>query len=74
MMKATLAGWGIVLAALCVFSACSKKSDTHARKLTAAQRDSAIAASDLPGAKTVGKALAISDSAKARANQPVPQP
>ncbi len=74
MMKATLTGWGIVFGALCVFSACSKKPDTQARKLTEAQRDSAIAASDLPGAKVVGKALAISDSAKARSNQPVPQP
>ena len=74
MMKATRIGWAIVFAALCVFSACSKKSDTHTRKLTEAQRDSAIAASSLPGAKVVGKALEISDSAKARANQPVPEP
>ena len=74
MMKATLTGWGIGLAALCAFSACSKKSDTHTRKLTEAQRDSAVAASSLPGAKVVGKALEISDSAKARANQSVPEP
>ena len=74
MMKATHAGWGMVFAALCVFSACSKESETHTRKLTEAQRDSAIAASSLPGAKVVGKALEVSDSAKARADQPLPEP
>lgn len=74
MMKAKLTSWGMVLAALCAFAACSKKSDTHTRKLTEAQRDSAIAASQLPGAGVVKKALEVSDSAKARANQPVPEP
>ncbi len=66
--------WTVVFATLCVFAACSKKSDTHTRKLTEAQRDSAIAASSLPGAKVVGKALAVSDSATARANRSVPKP
>jgi hypothetical protein len=50
--------------------ACSKKSDEAAKPpLTQAQRDSAIAASQLPGAGVVGKALEVSDSAEARAEE-----
>ncbi|HEU4928869.1 MAG TPA: hypothetical protein VFU38_03495 [Candidatus Krumholzibacteria bacterium] len=75
MMKTTFTRWGLVFAALCACSACSKKSETNAtRTLTPAQRDSAIAASKLPGAQTVGKALEVADSAKARASQPIPEP
>ena len=73
-MKSTLTRWGMVFAIVCAVAACSKKTETQTRTLTQAQRDSAIAASDLPGAKVVGKALEISDSAKARANEPVPEP
>jgi hypothetical protein len=67
---------GLALAA-CVAAglACSKKNESEApRTLTQAQRDSAIAASQLPGAGVVGKALEVADSAKARANDPVPEP
>ena len=61
--------------ALMVALACSKKSDEASKPpLTQAQRDSAIAASKLPGAGVVGKALEVSDSAKARANEPIPEP
>ena len=38
------------------------------------QRERAIAASKLPGAGVVGKALEVSDSAKVRANEPIPEP
>ena len=69
--------WVLVFAtALVVVSACSKSNQAskEPRKLTEAQRDSAIAASQLPGAGVVGKALEVSDSAKVRADQPIPEP
>lgn len=54
--------------------ACSKKSENEPpRTLTQAQRDSAIAASQLPGAGVVGKALEVADSAESRAAEPVPE-
>ena len=57
-----------------LFDSCSeKKSESERRQpssgLTESQRDSAIAASELPGAKVVGQAKALSDSAKARAER-----
>jgi hypothetical protein len=66
----------VFLTAIVVAPACSKSSQTakEPRHLTEAQRDSAIAASQLPGASVVGRALEQSDSAKARANQPIPEP
>lgn len=48
-------------------SACTKKTETAKKPLTTAQRDSLIGESKLPGAPVVKKALAESDSAKARA-------
>jgi hypothetical protein len=50
-------------------AACSKHSgDDRARPvMSERQRDSAIAKSQLPGAGTIGKALAASDSASAQA-------
>jgi hypothetical protein len=71
--------WLIVLAlvAVSVCFACSKKSDQAAKEprgLTEAQRDSAIAASKLPGAGAVGKALEAADSAAARADESIPEP
>ena len=57
---------GVMILAL---AACSKHSgDDRARPvMSERQRDSSIAKSRLPGAGTVGKALAVSDSASARA-------
>jgi hypothetical protein len=49
-----------------------KKSNSKSQpssKLTERQRDSTIAASKLPGAHAVGRAMAISDSAEARAKR-----
>jgi len=40
--------------------------------MTEHERDSTIAASSLPGAGAVGKALDEADSAKARAEEPLP--
>ena len=55
---------------LVLFGSCSeKKSESEHQPssgLTESQRDSAIAASELPGAKVVGQAKALSDSAEAR--------
>lgn len=58
---------GVMILAL---AACSRHSDTDGRSappMSERQRDSVIARSPLPGAGTVGKALAASDSASARA-------
>jgi len=56
-------------AILAAASACSKKVETAKKPMTTAQRDSAIGESKLPGAIVVKKALAQSDSAKARAER-----
>ncbi len=64
----------VLMTAVVAWLACSKESETTTRTLTTAQRDSAIAASQLPGAGVVGKALEVADSAEARANEPVPDP
>lgn len=54
----------IALTTLC----CSKSESGHSKALTERQRDSIIATEKyLPGASVVGKALAVSDSAAARA-------
>lgn len=65
-LMARLLATGIMILAL---AACSKRSgDDRARPvMSERQRDSAIAKSQLPGAGTVGKALAASDSASAQA-------
>jgi hypothetical protein len=57
---------GVMILAL---TACSKHSGSEqaGSAMSERQRDSAIAKSRLPGAGTVGKALAASDSAAARA-------
>jgi hypothetical protein len=64
---ARLLAAGVIILAL---AACSKRSgadDRSAPPMSERQRDSAIAKSSLPGAGTVGKALAASDTAAARA-------
>ncbi len=59
-----------VCAALLLAGACAKEPPKQAGRdsLTQRQRDSAIGASQLPGAQGVQKALKASDSATARAN------
>jgi hypothetical protein len=61
-----------------LFGSCSQRKSKSEHQpssgLTESQRDSAIAASKLPGAKAVGRAMAISDSAKARADRIDVQP
>ena len=57
---------------LAVFLLCScggKKEEPAPEKMSEAQRDSIIGESDLPGASTVKSALALSDSAQARADR-----
>jgi len=64
-----------IVAGVVVALACSKKSDEASKPpLTQAQRDSAIAASKLPGAGVVGRALEVADSAEARSNKSIPEP
>ena len=64
----------LLVAGILVLAACSQKEQASKEPMTTAQRDSAIAASKLPGAGVVKKALEVSDSAETRANQPVPEP
>jgi hypothetical protein len=54
---------------VCALGGCSKNSgaDRDRGTMSERQRDSTIAKSSLPGSGTVGKALAASDSAAARA-------
>jgi hypothetical protein len=60
----------VVVASLLALTGCGEKqSDQSRAPLTRAQRDSVLAASQLPGAAAVGKALAVSDSATARAER-----
>jgi hypothetical protein len=56
---------------LMILAACSHKTGQK-RVLTERERDSTIAASKLPGAGVVGKALEEADSAKASADQTLP--
>jgi len=59
-----------VLIAVIAFSACGdKSSESQERKLSRAEKDSVLSESALPGAKAVGKAIAVSDSAAARAER-----
>jgi len=61
------------LGLLGLFGNCSGKKSKSERQpspgLTESQSDSTIAASTLPGARVVGRAMAVSDSAKARAKR-----
>jgi hypothetical protein len=66
-LMALLVAAGLAILALV---ACSKRSgadDRSAPAMSERQRDSAIARSRLPGGGTVGRALAASDTASARA-------
>ncbi len=54
------------LVGMMALGGCSNEGNSRA-SLTEHQRDSVIAASSLPGAVVVGKAMAASDSAAARA-------
>ena len=59
----------MVVAAL-VFSSCGERApEDSSKELTREQKDSVLAESDLPGAKAVGKAITVSDSAAARAER-----
>ena len=53
-------------------AACSSRKSEEGHTMTERQRDSTIAASKLPGAGVVGKALEEADSAQARANRSLP--
>ncbi|MBN2072139.1 MAG: hypothetical protein JW814_11850 [Candidatus Krumholzibacteriota bacterium] len=60
----------IILIMAIFFSSCGgKRSEKTGKDLTRAQKDSVLAESDLPGAKVVGKAISVADSAAARAER-----
>jgi hypothetical protein len=76
MMRLTKSAVAVLVLSLVLagsFAGCDRQKSKHARKpsseLTERQRDSTIAASRLPGANAVGRAMAVSDSAEARAKQ-----
>jgi hypothetical protein len=64
----------VVIFALMAGACSTKKDDQTQHEMTTAERDSAIAASKLPGAGVVGKALEAADSAESRAEEPIPEP
>jgi hypothetical protein len=55
-----------IVATSLTLAACSKSDEAPPAEKTRAQKDSAIANSSLPGAGTVGSAMKVADSAKAR--------
>ena len=62
-------GWLVAVAVLaCVLASCSRRSDggRGGPAMSERQRDSTIAKSRLPGSGVVGRAMAASDSARAR--------
>lgn len=60
----------LMLVAALFYSGCGQRAPEDMEStLTRQQRDSVLAESDLPGAKTIGKAISISDSAAARAER-----
>jgi hypothetical protein len=61
-----------LVAFLLSLAGCSSYKTSETRVMTERERDSTIAASKLPGAGVVGKALEQADSAKARADRPLP--
>lgn len=50
-----------------LLTACEPKEIEPGKEVTQRQRDSAVAASRLPGAQGVGRAIRVQDSAAARA-------
>lgn len=70
MKKVRFMAMCIVLGAFaCAFMGCSRDTGGDTRRPAPAerQRDSVLAKSKLPGASVVGRALAVSDTASARA-------
>jgi hypothetical protein len=60
----------VLVLALATATGCGgDRSKDAPRALSEAERDSVIAESELPGAGVVGRALAVSDSADARARR-----
>lgn len=58
-----------LIVVVCLFTACGSKEDKPAATLNEAERDSVLSESSLPGASAVKGALAISDSARVRADR-----
>lgn len=58
-----------LLVTACLLAACGGDKDESATTLNKAQRDSVLSESALPGAAAVKGALAVSDSAQARADR-----
>ncbi len=60
----------LLLIAVLALGGCGKNSsEIGEKKLTQSQRDSVLSESSLPGAKVVGKAISVSDSAAARSRK-----
>ena len=66
----------VFLASLVFLSGCAQEASEEKTQtpMTQRQRDSTIAASKLPGASAVGKALEIADSAAVRASRALQDP
>jgi len=60
----------LFLFVILTFGACGEKGSEKPKKdLTQRQRDSVLAETPLPGAKVVGRAIEVADSAAARAEK-----
>ena len=59
----------LLIAVLSLAAGCSGESGKQTRTLTRHQRDSTLAESKLPGSGVVKKSLALSDSARSRADR-----
>ena len=57
-----------VVSAVALVAACSSEPPAQKGEMTQRQRDSAVAASRLPGAGGVGRAMQVADSAQARSD------
>ncbi len=61
----------VILLCFALLAGCNGGSSgkSSRKKLTTRQRDSVLSRSKLPGAKVVGKAISVSDTAAARAKR-----
>jgi hypothetical protein len=69
MTRRTIAMISILVVTTFSLVACGGQQDEPTSKLSQAERDSVLSESDLPGASAVKGAMAVSDSAKARAER-----
>lgn len=68
-MKKTCRAVAVLMIPLALGACGGKRQEKPKKELTQQQRDSILAETPLPGAKVVGRAIAVSDSAAARSKR-----